>query len=103
MSAAETAIEVDGATLVISLRSRPSMGFVAENDAVCVRHLEPAFEPHRLGLKDVRSAEQIPKCRLTFNHEKVANPSIYSLHRMRIACFDKDGVRIVAAVLNQSS
>jgi hypothetical protein len=100
---AETPIEVDGATLVIVLGSRPSVGFVTENDATAVRHLEPAFKAHRLRLKDVRPAEQIPQCRLTFVNEKVANPSIYSVHEVCITGLDEGGIPIVATVLNQRS
>jgi len=79
------------------------MGFVTENDATAVRHLEPAFEARRLRLKDVWATEQIPKCRLTFVSEKVVNPGVYFVHEVWITGLDEGGIPIVAAVLNQRS
>jgi hypothetical protein len=101
MTAAEGPIEIDGATLVVLLGSRATMGFVAENNAPRVRDFEPALEPHRLRFKDVRPAEQIPKCRLTFMNEKVVNPCVYSLKRVGIVRLCEGRIRIVAAMLNE--
>ena len=79
------------------------MGFVTENDATAVRHLEPAFEARRLRLKDVWATEQIPKCRLTFVSEKVVNPGVYFVHEVWITGLDEGSIPIVAAVLNERS
>jgi len=103
MPATQAPIEVDGATLVVVLGSRPSMGFVAEDNSAGAGHFEPAIESHRLCLEDVRPAEQIPKSRLTFVSQKVANLVVYSVHGERVIDLDEGGIPIVAAVLNQSS
>ena len=92
MAAAEAPIKVDGATLVIALGSRPPVWFVSEYDTASVRQLEPPFEPHDLRLKDIWPAEQIPQCRLTCMKEKVANPAIYSVYRVRRIDLDESGV-----------
>jgi hypothetical protein len=76
------------------------VGFVAEHNAAGTGHFQPPFEPHRLRLKDVRAAEQIPQCRLTLMNEKVANASVYSVNRVRIIALDQGGIPVVAAVLN---
>src|SRR5487761_526402 len=89
---AEAAVEVDRATLVVALWHGGAMRFVTENNATAVRHFEPAFEPRELRLKDVRPAQQIPKCRLTFMNEKGTNRCIYSCHRVRISDLDEGSV-----------
>jgi hypothetical protein len=61
MRATESAVEVDGAALVVSLWSRASVGFVTEDNPATVGKCEPAFEAHCLSLKDVWPAEKIPK------------------------------------------